>query len=72
MNALDALLRDVIIPGKSFTIDYAWSGLMGFTPDKKPIISQMSNHVYCAFGCNGMGIALASRIAESIAPVIRL
>ena len=28
MNALETLLRDIIIPGKEYTIDYAWSGLM--------------------------------------------
>jgi glycine/D-amino acid oxidase-like deaminating enzyme len=72
MNSLESLLRDLIIPGKQFNIDYAWSGLMGFTPDKKPIISKVSNHVYCAFGCNGMGVALASRIARSITDIIRL
>jgi glycine/D-amino acid oxidase-like deaminating enzyme len=71
MNALDELLRDVIIPRKDYSIEYAWSGLMGFTPDKKPIVSVVSDHVYCAFGCNGMGVALASRIAESITQIIR-
>lgn len=72
MNALDALLRDVIIPGKEYSIEYAWSGLMGFTPDKKPIVSEVSDHVYCVFGCNGMGVALASRIAESISHIVRI
>lgn len=71
MNALDALLREVIIPGKEYSIEYAWSGLMGFTPDKKPIVSEISDHVYCAFGCNGMGVALAFRIAESITQIVR-
>lgn len=71
MNALNALLREVIIPGKDYSIDYAWSGLMGFTPDKKPIVSQISDNVYCAFGCNGMGIALGSRIAQSVSQLIR-
>jgi len=70
MEALETMLREVILPKKEFTIDYAWSGLMGFTPDKKPRVSSLSNHVYCAFGCNGMGIALASRIAERIASLI--
>ncbi len=72
MNALDTLLRDIIIPGKEFSIEYAWSGLMGFTPDKKPIVSEVSDHVFCAFGCNGMGVALASRIAESISHIVRI
>ena len=71
MNALETLLRDIIIPGKEYTIDYAWSGLMGFTPNKKPIVSTVSDHVYCAFGCNGMGVALGSRIAQSITQLIR-
>lgn len=72
MNALNNLLHDVIIPGKEWSIEYAWSGLMGFTPDKKPIVKAISNHVYCAFGCNGMGIALGSRIASMISGMIQL
>ena len=70
MNALKALLHEVIIPGKDYSIEYAWSGLMGFTPDKKPLVSQISDSVYCAFGCNGMGVALASQIAQSITELI--
>ncbi|MFM8840477.1 MAG: NAD(P)/FAD-dependent oxidoreductase [bacterium] len=70
MNALETMLREVILPNRNFTIDYAWSGLMGFTPDKKPRVKKLSKHVYCAFGCNGMGIALASRIAEQIASLL--
>jgi glycine/D-amino acid oxidase-like deaminating enzyme len=71
MNALESMLRDTILPGKDFEIEYAWSGLMGFTPDKKPRVESLSDHVYCAFGCNGMGIALASRIAERIASLLK-
>ncbi|MFN5006118.1 MAG: NAD(P)/FAD-dependent oxidoreductase [Ignavibacteria bacterium] len=70
MEALETMLHEIILPKKEFCIDYAWSGLMGFTPDKKPRVSSLSHHVYCAFGCNGMGIALASRIAERIASLL--
>jgi len=67
MNALESMLREIILPGRTFDIEYSWSGLMGFTSDKKPRVTSLSDHVYCAFGCNGMGVALASKIAEDIA-----
>ena len=66
-EALIEMMKSIIIPRKDFSIDYSWSGIMGFTPDKLPIVKAMSNTVIAAFGCNGMGVALGSMIGEKAA-----
>jgi glycine/D-amino acid oxidase-like deaminating enzyme len=49
------------------TIEQSWSGIMGFTKNKKPIFQQIENNVYAATACNGMGVALSPVWAEHVA-----
>jgi glycine/D-amino acid oxidase-like deaminating enzyme len=65
-QALLEMLKEEILPGKSFTIEYNWSGIMGFSKDKQSIVQRVSPHCSIAFGCNGMGIALGSLIGEQV------
>jgi glycine/D-amino acid oxidase-like deaminating enzyme len=43
---------------------------MGFSPDKQPIVKRLSPNVVVGFGCNGMGVALGSLIAQEAAALI--
>ncbi len=67
---LAELLRDLILPGREFTLERRWSGIMGFTPDKLPVVKRTSDHIVIGFGCNGMGIALAGTIARDAADLM--
>jgi gamma-glutamylputrescine oxidase len=49
------------------SIDQHWSGIMGFTKNKKPLLKKLSDHVHIATACNGMGVALSPAWAENIA-----
>ena len=62
-NYLEALLRDVILPGRRPRIDYRWSGVMGFGPALAPIIDWARPGVLVAVRCNGMGVALGAGTA---------
>lgn len=64
---LETFLRNHILPEIPFIIDYRWSGIMGFTNDKKPLINKIDNNVLQVIACNGMGVALSPVIAESVA-----
>ena len=65
---LEDLLRTTILPGQAFSVDYRWSGIMGFRPDKQPLIEHIQPHTMRVFGCNGMGVALGSTVAaEAVA-----
>ena len=47
--------------------DMNWSGIMAFSPDKKPFINEVEPGIFAAIRMNGMGVALASGAAEKLA-----
>ena len=66
----DELLRflsEHILPGKAFSITHKWSGIMGFTANKEPIVEKVDDNAYAVIACNGMGVALTPIIAEKVA-----
>ena len=65
-DELERFLREVIIPGKKYSIDYRWSGIMGLGSEKMPIVKEVSPNVYCAVRMSGMGVALAPVVAEQV------
>lgn len=69
-QALEMMLEKVILPGRAVRIEQRWSGLMGFTVDKQPLVEMLSAHVAVGFGCNGMGVALGADIARRTAELL--
>jgi gamma-glutamylputrescine oxidase len=69
-NALEALITNTILPNTSFEIDQRWSGIMGVGSQKKPIVKQLSNHVYCGVRMGGMGVAIGSVIGKEVSELI--
>lgn len=69
-NRLESYLREIILPDTEFEIDQRWSGIMGFTENKKPIIKKHKKGIYLGFACNGMGIALGTESGEQLAKII--
>lgn len=69
-NRLEELLREVILPNQPFEIDQRWSGIMGVDSHKKPIVEQLSEHVYCGVRMGGMGVAIGSLIGKETADLI--
>ncbi len=66
-NKLVAYLKEVILPGQHFEIDYWWSGIMGFGEDIHPIVKEVEPNIFCAVRCNGMGVAMGSLVGEEVA-----
>lgn len=69
-NQLEKLLREVILPGRDFNIEHRWSGIMGLGTSKKPIVGQISEHVYCGVRLGGMGVAIGSLIGAELADLV--
>lgn len=69
-NRLDQLLKEVILPGKTFEIAHRWSGIMGIGNSKRPIIEQLSNNTYCGVRMGGMGVAIGSLVGKELAEII--
>ncbi len=69
-NRLEQLLKEVILPEQDFKIAHRWSGIMGIGNSKNPIVSQLSNNVYCGVRLGGMGVAIGSLIGQELADLI--
>ena len=69
-NRLSEMLREVILPGKKFSVEMRWSGIMGLGEKKTTIIKKLSPHVYCAVRLGGMGIAIGSLVGEEAADLL--
>lgn len=66
-DQLNALLHEVILPRTPFKVDRRWSGIMGVGQQKKPIVKQISNRVFCGVRLGGMGIAIGSLVGKELA-----
>ncbi|EPR72401.1 Oxidoreductase [Winogradskyella psychrotolerans RS-3] len=69
-NKLDELLKTTILPDTNFEIDYRWSGIMGVGKQKKAIVKQLSDNVFCGVRLGGMGIAIGSTIGKQLADLL--
>ena len=69
-NQLETLLKTVILPNTPFEIGQRWSGIMGVGSQKKAIVKQLSNHVFCGVRLGGMGVAIGSIIGKDLAALI--
>lgn len=68
---LEALLKEVILPKTEYTIAHRWSGIMGMGSSKRPIVEQLSAHVYCGVRLGGMGVAIGSLIGQELADLVK-
>ena len=69
-NRLEQLLKEVILPDTDFALAHRWSGIMGIGSHKKPIVEQVSQHVYCGVRLGGMGVAIGSMIGAELADLV--
>ncbi len=47
-------------------IDMEWSGIMGMTENKEPVVSELKPGLYAAAGLSGMGIAIGMEVARGL------
>ena len=67
---LEELLQTTVLPGTSFEIEHRWSGIMGVGKQKKPIVKQISENVYCGVRLGGMGVAIGSLVGKELSELI--
>ena len=70
-NKLEEILKEVILPDRKFEIDQRWSGIMGVGNQKKPIVRQLSDNVYCGVRLGGMGVAIGSLLGKELADKLK-
>jgi hypothetical protein len=64
------MLKEVILPGKKFSVEMRWSGIMGMGEKQTAIVKQLSSQVYCAVRIGGIGIATGSLVGEEAAEMM--
>jgi glycine/D-amino acid oxidase-like deaminating enzyme len=69
-DALEHLLRTLILPGHTVRIAHRWSGIMGMGPTKAPIVQRCSPRVVAAVRLGGMGVAIGIRVARTAAGLV--
>ncbi len=69
-NQLEKMLREIILPNISFEIEQRWSGIMGVGKQKKPIVKEVDNNIYCGVRLGGMGIAIGSLVGKQLADLV--
>ncbi|WP_298755711.1 FAD-dependent oxidoreductase [uncultured Psychroserpens sp.] len=69
-DKLEGLLKTTILPHTVFEIDYRWTGIMGVGQQKKPIVKQLSNNVFCGVRLGGMGVAIGSLVGKELADLL--
>lgn len=67
---LERHLKETILPSTSFEIDHRWTGIMGVGQQKKTIVKQISDNVYCGVRLGGMGVAIGSLIGAELANLV--
>lgn len=67
---LERFLSQHILSHQPYSISHQWSGIMGFSEDKLPVMKQIEDGVYAAVCCNGMGVALSPVIAERLCELV--
>lgn len=69
-NKLESILQTTILPDTPFEIDHRWTGIMGIGEQKKPLVKQLSNNVFCGVRLGGMGIAIGSLVGKELAELV--
>lgn len=70
-NYLVDFAKNVIKVPSDFEIDTEWSGIMGMTENKEPIIKEVESNVWAAAGLSGMGIAIGMQVAKDVVSELR-
>lgn len=69
-NYLVDFAETVIKVPSGWEIDMEWSGIMGMTENKEPIIKEIEPGVWAAAGLSGMGIAIGMQVAKDVLSVL--
>lgn len=67
---LNYFLDEMILPGVDYKIEDQWSGIMAFNENKTPLVKRINEHMVVGARLNGMGVALASKIADDLTTVL--
>lgn len=65
-NYLVDFAENVLKVPTGWEIDMEWSGVMGMTENKEPIVKEIKPDLWAAVGLSGMGIAIGMQVAKDV------
>lgn len=66
-SRLISFLKETVVPGAEFTIDYQWAGIMGMHRDRTPIVRRLAPGLLACVRMGGMGVALSALVSRELA-----
>ena len=69
-NHLKKFVSQILKLGNHWKIDHEWSGIMGFSSTKTPIVKQLDQSRFVAAGLSGMGIAIGMEVGRGASEMI--
>ena len=69
-NKLEQILKEIVLHNLPFEIEHRWSGIIGVGQQKKAIVKQVSNNVFCGVRLGGMGVAIGSLVGKELAELV--
>lgn len=70
-STLEDFINTHLLEKHSYIVEQRWSGIMGMSENKWPLVDRLSEMVYCCIGLGGMGVSLAPALAENIVELMR-
>jgi glycine/D-amino acid oxidase-like deaminating enzyme len=61
------LLETVVLPGQTYQIERWWTGILGVSQQKQPIICSVGNRISVAVRMGGMGVAIGTLVGKKAA-----
>lgn len=55
------------LAGGPVTVAHRWAGIMGFTPDRRPVVGAVAPGVWVAGGFSGHGVAMTGAVGDLVA-----
>ncbi len=62
--------NEVVRLEAGWEIEMEWSGIMGMTPNKEPVIEKTDSGVFVAAGLSGMGVAIGMQVAKDMVQIL--
>lgn len=69
-QSLKAFADEVLKLPDGWEIEQQWSGIMGFTPSKSPVLKKISDKAVVVAGLSGMGVALGMQLGKEGAGIL--
>lgn len=67
---LHRFAKDILRLDSGWSVDYEWSGIMGFTESKTPIVEKLNDRLSVAAGLSGMGVAIGTAIGKRVSGLL--